>query len=144
MVQEGLENASFWRRQGVGTVLWMGEAGHPRHQFQRSGGQYQDMGNHQGKPCRLRWPRYGSCRKYSAAEQEALVRRTRKTQRLTRRCMTSVERRCRPSAILHLCVPGSRKQELTWRSRLLRETCFTPTCVRHWKELQKFNMNRNI
>ena len=32
--------------------------------------------------------------------------------------MTSTKRRCRPSAILHSCMPGSRKQELTWRSRL--------------------------
>ena len=48
------------------------QAGHSRHQFQRSGGQYQDMGNQQGKPCRLRWPRYGSCKKIFSSRTGSL------------------------------------------------------------------------
>ena len=47
------------------------------------------------------------------------------------------QKTCRPSTNWHSCMPGSRKREMTWKSRLLRETSFTLTCARYWKDLQK-------
>ena len=71
-------------------------------------------------------------------------RRARKTQRPTRRCMASIKGRCRLSTILSSSMLRSNSQARTWRSRSLRRTCSSPTCVRLWKGLQKINSTRNV